>query len=280
LCEIKEKNVCCHNAFLYGIYTSSMKNGKMTFGSEAIAKIVNSRFAEIFGLELELEKKPKKCALKTENTDLLEKEYGFPCDRLNFGVAKCEGCLSAFVRGVFVGCGTMNDPKGSNHLEFVIEEPLADELLALLEDEAVTMKKTVRKGKTLLYCKSGEVIQDLLTYLGAMKDTLDMMEARITKEQMQYASRLSNFDYANIKKATVAASNHIEAIKILDSEGVLMRLSPELIETAKLRLVYPDATLEELRQKIEPPISKSGLNHRLKKLVEEAEAITGRETRK
>jgi len=59
-----------------------------------------------------------------------------------------------------------------------------------------------------------------------------------------------------------------------------MRLSPELIETAKLRLVYPDATLEELRQKIEPPISKSGLNHRLKKLVEEAEAITGRETRK
>ena len=258
-----------------------MKNGAMTFGSDLLGENIKTRFLETLGIELEKDQKPKKCVLKTNVNikEALEKEYGVAGDRLRFGIAKCEGCLASFVRGVFVGCGKINDPKSANHLEFVIGEPLADELLELLSDEAISMKKTTRNEKTLLYCKSGENIQDLLTYLGAMKDSLDMMEARITKEQLQYASRLSNFDYANIKKATNAASNHIEAIRFLESSGTLMRLSPELIATAKLRLEYPDATLEELRHKIEPPISKSGINHRLKKLVAEAEAMMNRENK-
>lgn len=255
-----------------------MKNGKMMFGSTNIGKNILERFGEFFDVHFDFEKKTKKCVLIPNSLELLEKEYGKTGDRLKFGVAKCDGCLNAFVRGVFVGCGTMNDPKGENHLELVIEEPLASELLELLADEAIVMKKTTRNSKTLLYCKSGDVIQDMLTYLGDMKYSLDMIQARITKEQLQYAARISNFDYANIKKATAAASNQVDAIKYLSEKGILARLSPELIETAKLRLEYPDITLDELRKKIEPPISKSGLSHRLNKLVAEAEAAMDVET--
>lgn len=244
----------------------------MTLSSKNIGDNIAERFEEMFDFEFKKEQKTKRLTIIPQNMEILEKEYGKAGDRLKLSVAKCDGCLNAFVRGVFVGCGTMNDPKGEHHLELAISAPMADELLALLGGEDVAMKKTTRNGKTLLYLGSGDMIQDFLTYIGAVKFSLDMIQARVTKERLQYASRRSNFDYANIKKTTVAATTQVDAVKYLSDTGLLARLSPELIETAKLRLEYPTATLDELRQKIDPPISKSGLNHRLGRLVTEAEA--------
>lgn len=279
LCEIKEKSNCCHNAFLYGVYASSMKDGKMLLATENIADGIIARLKEIHDISSKKEKKTKKCAVVPENVKKLEAEYGEPCSGLKMSVAKCENCLNAFVRGIFVGCGTMNDPTGDNHLELVIDGVLADELLELLSDEAIFLKKSERKGKTFLYCKSGDVIQDMLTYLGDMKYSLEMIQSRVTKEQLQYASRYRNFEFANLSKATMSGQSQVDAINLLEKKGVLRRLSPELIETARLRLENPGATLDELRQISGAAISKSGLNHRLKRLVEEAEALKTKEVK-
>lgn len=278
LCEIKDKSKCCRKAFLYGVYISALDKNAIKLPSEAACNSVATLLEEELSLSASKKLTAKTAKLVFDDVTLLEKQFGTTDESLALGIIKCDACLNAFSRGVFVGCGHMNDPKGEHHLELVIGGVVADELLEVLDGEGVTLSKTCRKGKELLYCKSGDAIQDFLTYIGAVKFSLDMMKERVTKEMRLYASRVRNFDFANINKATMAAGTTVEAIHLLEQTGVLSSLSPELIETAKLRLEFPDATLEELRKKIEPPISKSGLNHRLKRLESEAKAIAEKNT--
>ena len=171
----------------------------------------------------------------------------------------------AFVRG-----GSMSDPAKSYHLEFVCEDALSADLIQkTMEDFGIRSGRTARKGHTVVYLKDGEDIANLLNVMGAHKQLLELENLRIVKEMRGRVNRRVNCDAANIKKTVGAAAVQIEAIRYLETHGGLRRhLTESLVQAARLRLSYPEATLAELSERMKPALKKSGMNHRLQKIVQ------------
>lgn len=181
---------------------------------------------------------------------------------------KCEECIKYFLRSVFLTYGTITNPDKSYHLELIVsDDGIADSLQELLTQYSIEPKKTKRKNNYILYYKESELIVDFLNIIGANKSAFHIMNTKIRKELRNNANRLANCDTANIDKTVSAAMIHIDAIKTLITTGEINNLSDELKATAYLRLENPDITLNELAELHEPPISKSGVNHRLKKIT-------------
>ena len=185
----------------------------------------------------------------------------------------CDNCLKSFFRAVFVSCGTISEPSGSGyHFEFKFKSiDRAKAFYKLLSDEALEPKIINRRTSVGLYYKNSGKIEEVLTYLGAVKTLFDFINTKIEREIRNSVNRSTNCVAGNIAKSVVAARLQIETITVLGEEGYLMMLPDELFETAKLRLEYPSASLSELALKHSPPISKSGLSHRLSKIVAFAE---------
>lgn len=187
-------------------------------------------------------------------------------------LSACDGCRSAFLRGAFLSCGTVTDPKKASHLEFLLPETVPDEPFArLLEGCGYPPHRIVRKDGTGLYYKDSSSVGDLLTLMGAQHIIFDLYNMGIEREIRNDANRATNCVARNIEKSIAAAGRQTEAIERLMKTGKLETLSEPLRETARLRYRHPDATLDELRNLHTPPISKSGLNHRLQKLMSAAE---------
>lgn len=181
----------------------------------------------------------------------------------------CDDCLKYFLRGVFITYGTITNPHKSYHMEIIVNNrEAADSLFDLLSEIGMEPKKIKRKNHYILYYKESEIIVDFLNLIGANKSAFHIMNTKILKEIRNNANRLANCDTANIDKTVSAAKTHMDAIKILISGGIIHKMPNELKETAYLRLNNPDITLNELAQLHNPPISKSGVNHRLKKLTD------------
>lgn len=197
-------------------------------------------------------------------------EYGQALkDKVNKDNFICDDCVKYFIRGVFITYGTITNPYKSYHLEIIVNNrEAADSLFDLLSEIGMEPKKIKRKNHYILYYKESEIIVDFLNLIGANKSAFHIMNTKIFKEIRNNANRLANCDTANIDKTVSAAKTHMDAIKILISEGIIHDLPDELKETAYLRLNNPDISLSELAQLHNPPISKSGVNHRLKKLTD------------
>lgn len=181
---------------------------------------------------------------------------------------------SAFLRGVFVSCGSVTDPNKEYHLEIVLPENHRSETLrAFVEEHGMPVKTTVRYKSTVLYFKTSELIEDFLTYIGAGNKALEIMQIKIEKDIRNRTNRVVNCDSANLDK-TVAASekSRRDIMLIIDKLG-LDQLPPELRETARLRLDNPESSLSELCSLHGSEISRSGLNHRLKKLSKIADEL-------
>jgi len=182
---------------------------------------------------------------------------------------RCENCVRCFLRGVFLACGTVGDPAKQYHLEMVLPDaPSAEDLVQLIEKMGISPKRTIRRGHDLIYLKDNESISDFLSLIGAQNAVFAIINEKIRKEIRNDANRRTNCDAANINKAITAAMIQLEAIQILKDNGQLGNLPKELNETAILRDENPDATLQELAALHHPPITKSGVNHRLKKIVD------------
>lgn len=182
---------------------------------------------------------------------------------------KCDDCIIYYLRGIFMKYGTISDPDKSYHLEIITDSHYQMEsLYNILSDNGLEPKKIIRKNNYIVYYKESEMIVDFLNLIGANKSAFYMLNTKIRKEIRNNANRLANCDTANIDKTVSAANNQINAIKKLISDGIIDNLSEELKETAYLRLDNSDITLSELAELHVPPISKSGVNHRLKKLTE------------
>lgn len=173
----------------------------------------------------------------------------------------------AFLRGIFVSCGSVTDPNKEYHLEMILpENSRTEQLRTFLGEHGMTAKVTERLKNSVLYFKTSELIEDFLTYIGAGSHALEIMQVKIEKDIRNRANRCVNCDSANLDK-TVAASEKsrrdIETIyEFLGEEN----LTPELRETARLRIENPESSLSELCGLHSTEISRSGLNHRLKKL--------------
>ncbi|MDD6278591.1 MAG: DNA-binding protein WhiA [Oscillospiraceae bacterium] len=182
--------------------------------------------------------------------------------------------LGVFAGGVFLACGSVNDPSKEYHLEFVTpSELIAAELVMLLNDIEITAKTALRRGQYIVYIKDSESIEDTLTFIGAQKCTLEMINVKIYKDVRNKANRIANCDSANIDKVVNAAMRQLEDIKLIESSIGLDSLTDELREVSELRIENSDMSLKEIGECLNPPISRSGVNHRFKKLAKIAEEI-------
>ena len=183
---------------------------------------------------------------------------------------KCEECAHAFLRGAFIALGHINDPNKSYHAEFSLAYPTrAARLVQFLSGKMVEPKTVNRNGKIGIYYKKNMVITDLMYYLGSMKTAFEYSDACIVKDIRNRENRATNCVASNISKSVETAQKQVVAIEELIKTGRLFKLPEEIRYTAKLRMENPAATLSELARLHEPPISKSGLNRRLSRILEE-----------
>lgn len=181
---------------------------------------------------------------------------------------RCDACCEHFLRGIFLCAGTVNDPAKSYHLELrVPADGRADLLLAHLLGNGFTPSCTSRRGEVGYIWKSSNAIQDFLTYIGAMSNVFDLLNSQIERAIRNDENRATNCVTRNISRSMGAGAKQISAIRYLADANLLASLSPELQVTAELRMQHPEATLAELAALHEPPITKSGLNHRLEKIM-------------
>lgn len=183
-------------------------------------------------------------------------------------------CRRAFLRGAFLSVGSISDPNKSYHLEFVCtKEVQAKQLLEIMGDFDVIGKIVRRKKYFVVYVKEGSAIVDLLNVFEAHKALMEFENLRILKEMRNSINRKVNCEAANITKTVNAAARQIDDIVFIRDFYGLENLPEQLREMAAVRLEYPDATLKELGELLDPPVGKSGVNHRLRKLSEFAEKI-------
>lgn len=182
---------------------------------------------------------------------------------------KCGSCHAAFMRGVFLSAGTLTDPDKGYHLEMNFTNTYAcDRFAVLLAECGLEPKRMTRKSEEVLYYKDSESIENFLAFIGANNAAFTIMNKKIERGLRSDMNRIANGEVANIEKTTKAAGAQIAAIKALKASGELERLPDELKVTANLRLEHSDATLIQLAELHTPPITKSGVNHRLKKILE------------
>lgn len=192
----------------------------------------------------------------TLNTELMDK--------------KC--CKKAFVRGAFIAAGAMISPEKNYHLEFVTHRyRLHTQFSKLVEDFGLAPKSVVRKSNYVMYFKNSEDIGDVLALMGASSAVMEYQNTRIYKELRNDINRRMNCDMANLDKTMNAASKQIAAIEKLMNRGVFSQLPDQLREIAEIRIEHSDISLIELGKLVNPPIGKSGVNHRLRKIVEIAD---------
>ncbi len=182
--------------------------------------------------------------------------------------------LGVFTAGVFLACGSVNDPSKEYHLEFTVpQERISHELSVLLGDIGVSARTVIRRGQHIVYIKESESIEDVLTFIGAQQCTLELMNVKIWKDVRNKANRIANCDSANIDKVVKAAMKQIEDIRLIQQTSGLDSLSQELREIAEIRLENLDMSLQEIGESLSVPISRSGVNHRFKKIASMADEI-------
>lgn len=183
-------------------------------------------------------------------------------------------CRRAYLRGAFLGSGSVSDPEKGYHLEFVSpNEVYAVSLRNLINKFGMDAKIVIRKNNYVAYLKEGAQIVDLLNIMGAHVALMELENIRIVKEMRNNVNRLVNCETANINKTVSAAVRQVQDINYLDGVMGLSALPQNLEEIARCRLEYPSASLKELGEKLNPPVGKSGVNHRLRKLSELANQL-------
>lgn len=283
LCRALPSRICCARAELYGVLlccnTFTSREIRIITESEAFAQRLPKLLAKAFEMEFDRlpsaeEQKFIFQITKTEKLAEIIDALGFDPHQssvlhINFGLLEEECCRSAFLRGVFLSGGSMTDPTRQYHLELATSHAQASrELQALLTDMGHRPRQVMRGGYQVTYFKTSDQIEELLTAIGAPVKAMELMNTRVEKELRNGVNRRVNCEAANLDKAVDAAQEQLEAIRILYELDRVESLPDKLKETIILRETYPELTLAQLAAEFDPPLTKSCLNHRLRKLVE------------
>lgn len=192
--------------------------------------------------------------------------------RVNRANVWSDELASAFLRGVFLGCGSVSDPMKGYHAEFCVpHKNLSLDLCKILSEitECELLPKTVvRSGSYVVYFKGSEQICDLLTYIGATISAMNIMGTKAVKQVRNNVNRRINGEVANIGKTASASARQLEAIEYIKRTKGLESLPEDLREIAYLRLKNPEMSLRDLGRNLSPPISRSGANHRMQRILE------------
>lgn len=267
------KSACCRRALLCGVLYAK---GRVEDG-EAIITLEKEKYAE-FAARLIRE-------FYGKNPEIYRTENGGRCISLRFAsnsatnyitnfknnnnryTRKCSYCLSSFLRGVFLGSGRITSPEKQYSLEFSLGERTSDFKNFLLELD-INARISEKKSGVVLYMKNSSDIEAFYGHAGMNPAMFALIEAKFRSEARKNIMRVTNCETNNIRKAVDAAAKQIQVISELDRANLLSSLPEELAETARLRLRYPDLSLSQLAQIAVPAISKPGLSHRLKKIME------------
>ena len=178
-------------------------------------------------------------------------------------------CRRAFLRGAFLGAGTMSNPEKEYHFEWKAEDDrLAETLEKLLEKCEMPCRSYMRRGQRVIYLKDAQQVSDMLALMGAGSSVLEMENIRISKQLRAAATRAANCDEHNSEKMLDAGQEQADAIRRISILQGLFTLPPALREAARLRVENPDMSLKELGEMMDPPVGKSGMNHRIRRLME------------
>ncbi len=270
------KNTCCKKAFLNGVLFSKAHLGTssidINLNSDAAIAYISNLISEIYTKIPAISRascggRAKTLSFFAPSAERYLKSHK-KADELY--VKKCESCRSAFLRGVFLASGRICDPEKQYLLEFSLEnerEPFSELLMSV----GIEAKCTERRKEKIVYIKKSSLIEDFFTAAGMNYASFKLMDAKISNEIRNNANRLVNCVTNNIGKAVNASHNQIALIKELNERGLLSSLPEELEKTALLRINHEDLSLSALAKISVPPISKSGLLHRLNKIMEIAQ---------
>lgn len=249
---------------------------KIKYNVEArvvISKNIQFKNRNIYTVKVESANKAKDILI---NLHILDTNGGLItiANEINREFIKNDCCKRAYIRGSFLGGGSLSNPDKAYHMEFTChEENYAVQLMNLINTYELKSKIVQRKSNYIVYLKEGEQIVTLLSIIGAHRTLLNFENTRILKEMRNNVNRLVNCETANLGKTVEAAYRQIESIEIIQKKMGLNNLPQKLKEIAELRLNYQDASLKELGEMLTPPVGKSGVNHRLKKLEEIAQKL-------
>lgn len=232
------KKGCCRHAYELGLMLSSRKTDK----------------SEVNNLEEEL--------LVKRHIDIIKSAISG---------AKCQNCVSHFMRGMFIACGSITDPEKNYHMEFTFRtEKEAEAAKSFLTESFASPGLSLRKKRYVVYYKDSVVIEDILAFIGANAAAFDLMNRKIVNEIRNDTNRQVNCDAANIRKSLEAAANIERIINELQETEFYESMADNLKEAAYLRIKYPQMSLSEIGEKFTVPITKSGVKHRLDKIKEYA----------
>ena len=304
LARITPKKKCCTIAEIAGFMRFAGRLGlagggkfriAMTTKSNAVVRHYRSLIQSYFNVDTEIEVGRSESAFDRgkqytitigpeNNSEMILREAGILMvregmntlsDGIYDGLIRTKCCRKAYLRGAFLAAGTVANPERSYHLEISTgTELLARDLRRLLNTfDDITPRIVERKKGCGVYLKAREQIADTLAIMGASGQYFAFQDVMMKKDLLNQAHRAENLDNANIDKAVRAAQEQVEWIRRIDEKRGLASLSAKLQEVAYLRLEHPDAGLEDLGQMLNPPLSKSGVNGRLRRLGEIAKGL-------
>lgn len=284
LCRLPVQKLCCARAEAYGIllYCNTFNASEIRIITENpnFAGRLPKLFHRAFGLRFDRQPEPGapgKMVFQITDPKKLSHIidlFGYSREQslvlhINFALLEEDCCRASFLRGVFFAGGSITDPLKRYHLELTTSHAQASrELEVLLRECGYPPKSLSRSGSFITYFKQSDQIEDFLTLIGAPVAAMKIMSAKLEKDLRNSVNRRINCDSANVDKAIEAAQEQLEAIRRLRAADRLDQLPEKLRQTAALREANPEMTLSELAGEFDPPVTKSCLNHRLRKILE------------
>ena len=289
LCKYVPEQESAIHALLYGflLFSHKFSSDEISFAvvHEPTARLFAEALATHCGISAKITFRERargtlyKVSIEkaSERKKVLDAFYHAPKEptlRINRANIENEEDVPFFLRGAYLVCGSLTDPNKEYHLEFDVSYMnLCKDLSTLIGEVLSQPKSTIRRGAYIVYYKESENIEDMITYIGAMMSSLEMMNIKIEKDIKNRVNRRMNCDSANMDKTLNASFQQVEDIKYIFEKKDKTFLSDELRQVAELRLENPEMSLRELCESVEPPLSRSGINHRLKKISEIANSL-------
>ena len=289
MCRVQLSRQCCARAEAYGVllYCNTFTPSEVRIITEnpefaaRLPKLFHKAFSLRFDQTPEGDGRGKLIFRITDREKLARviNTLGYDPQQImalhvNFGLLEEDCCRTAFLRGAFLAGGSVTDPEKRYHMELATSHQQASREVSTLLEEMGFLPRSVQRGAdALIYFKQSEHIEDLLTKIGAPAAAMDIMTAKVDKEIRNGANRAMNCDMANVNKTVDAALEQIAGIRRLESSGRLAQMPEKLRQAARLRLDNPEMSLQQLAERCDPPVSKSCMNHRMRKLMEEANDV-------
>lgn len=284
ICRTPVGKPCCALAEACGVLlyanTFSPSLIRIITESDALCARLPRLFSRAFGVTFDVLPPAGKAGKRTFSITQGEKiravfaAFGYDPSRavahhLNLALVEADCDRASFLRGAFLAGGSVTDPARRYHLELVTSHAsVCRETHALLLEMGFEPRDSRRGASSIIYFKQSGAIEDLLTTMGAPLSAMELMQTKVEKHMANAMNRLTNCDMANADKVTDAAQTQLDAIRAIEAGPGLDSLPPALHDTALLRIANPSCSLSDLAQLAYPPVTKSCMNHRLRKLVE------------